>query len=84
MPIRYLGGDIKEESRNMSQGEDKKEIKTEESHQLLGGISSQSIGWDHQKQYVNTGVPGLSFEVTSFSTQPGEKEPGKTKKQFIR
>lgn len=44
MPIRYLSGDIKEESRNMSQGEDKKEIKTEESHQLLGGISSQSIG----------------------------------------
>lgn len=44
MSIRYLGGDIKEESRNMSQVEDKKEIKTEESHQLLGGISSQSIG----------------------------------------
>lgn len=48
MPTRYLGGNTKKYSGNMSQ-EVRKEIRTWDSHQHLVGISSQLIGWDHKK-----------------------------------
>lgn len=44
MTSRYLGGDIKKKSRNMSQGAIRKEIRTWKSPQHADGISSQSTG----------------------------------------
>lgn len=44
MTSRYLGGDIKKKSRNMSQGAVRKEIRTWKSPQHADGISSQSTG----------------------------------------